>query len=218
MRKYLVTMLLIALFNAQSAQAEELLWQQSIFTHDVASNWTLFGEIQPRWLGGLKNTQAVLMRMAILHRLSPEIRVGLGFGNTPQYLPTLRNEVRFFQQLEWTPSPLLESVSFSCRTRLEQRWLENASSTAWRIREKIQFNWEPGVWGVYFWDEAFFHFAEVSGMVRSGFDQNRLSFGPRYRKGPVTIELGFLSQVIRSYSKAMLWNAGGVMSVGLAIE
>lgn len=216
MKKYFL-LALLTFFNFQTlVRADALIWNQTILTHEIDSTWLVFAELQPRWLGSLKNTQAVLMRGALVYRLTPDAKVGFGFGNTPQFLPGVRNEVRWFQQFEWV-SPITEMFQFYSRTRLEERLIENTNDLAWRLREKLQLNWKPGVWGIYFWDEFFWAINSAPRQVRSGFDQNRISFGPRYSNAPVTLEVGYLSQVLRNYSEVTLWHSGVLMSLNLSI-
>lgn len=215
MRKLRRFFLLLSLLVAP-ARAEDIYWTQFIANVPISDQWSVFGEFQPRWIDHLDSSQVVLFRAAALYQISSELRVGLGYGMMPQYLPTPRNESRIFEQLDWTP-PIADRWLFASRTRLEQRLLENAPNMSWRVREKLQLSWMPAKWGAYIWNEFFWNLNTSAGHVLSGFDQNRLSIGPRYHLAPVTIEAGYLLQTLRTVNKVTNWNAGVVISFSVVL-
>lgn len=207
------------LFFAVPSHAKDLVWTQFSVLTPIAPSWSASAEFQPRWMDGLKNTQAVILRGTVLYRWSPEWRVGLGYGMMPQFLPSTRNESRLFEQLEWKPSlPIPESISFVSRTRFEQRWLEGGEPVGWRLREKLQVSWMPSRVGLYTWNEIFWNLNAVSKNVPSGFDQNRFSLGARYQHQQTTLEAGYLLQAVRNASGYTSWNAGVVLSMLINLD
>ncbi len=213
MRKLFFTFLLIISSN-QHALARNITWMQTTATVKIAGPVSVFTEVQPRWFDGVQHAQIVLVRGALLYRFNPEFRVGVGYGIMPQYLPIERDESRLFQQFDWTP-PHKEQFPLTFRTRLEQRWLENAPEASWRVRERIQFSWMPTKFGMYVWNEFFLNFNDVAGNIARGFDQNRFSIGPKYSVAPVTFEAGYLLQTLRTSTKDILWNSGVALSLAL---
>ncbi len=210
-------LILFAIFLPfQASHASNIFWLQNSATVAVDEKWAIYGEIQPRWASGFQNAQSIILRTALLYRVTPEWRVGLGFGHTPQFLPTIRNENRVFQQLDWMPSKS-GAIEGASRTRFEQRKLEGGSELTLRLREKAQISWMPSAFGLYVWDEIFFSLSQESRVVNAGFDQNRLSFGPRYRKDLLLVELGYLLQSLRTLQNTSQSNSGILLNLGLSI-
>ncbi len=201
----------VALLGAPVSEATNL-WEQNTVTVGLGETWGLFGEIQPRWLDSLSDAQLLIARGAVLYRISPELRIGVGAGVMPQSLPIRRDETRVFQQVDYQPSAAEWIPAY--RGRLEQRFLEFTAGALWRIRGKAQLSWMPGGLGAYVWDEVFIHLNGKAGQALGGFDQNRLSFGPRARFGWLTVEAGYLLQTLRGPRNVIRSDHGFVLSAG----
>lgn len=208
---------LVLLTNA-AAFGSDLMWYQTTASAKIDERWSAYFEFQPRWSDGMDRIQTVMERAYLMYGFAPDFRVGAGFLHGPQYLPSARNENRIFEQFDWVPSGE-GNWRWSLRTRLEQRYLENVpDAAAWRLREKFGLTWMPlPNAGLYFWDEVFFHLNHPAPAVPAGFDQNRLSIGPRYSHASVTIELGYLLQTVRSQPERITSNPGVMVSLGISL-
>ncbi len=205
--------ILFFLLSSSAWSGETIFWQQSTIRYRVDPQYTLFGEIQPRWLGRLGHEQLLIARVAVLRELSPGVKVGLGYGKVPAFLPRRTDEDRLYQQFDWAPAS--EFWQYSTRVRMEERWIERVKGTMYRARVKTDLNWMPSMLGVYVWQELFLNFNKRSGQTVRGFDQYRVSFGPRYESKPWTIDAGYIGQRIRTASRRSHWNNGVSLSVGL---
>ncbi len=207
----LTTFFSALILQSSSASADSIYWFQNSGTLGITDQWALYGEIQPRYIGSLGQSQSVLMRGAILYRLNPELTLGMGYGWTPQYLPTPRNESRIYQQVEWKPEWPEYPLQWAFRGRMEERDLEGVSPVLYRARARGQVNWmnADDSFGFYLWDELFLNLNSGSKSVYSGFDQNRLSSGIRFKKSSTTLEAGPIWQRIRGGHS----NTGGVLNL-----
>ena len=102
-----------------------------------------------------------------------------------------------WQQLTW--SQKLEPVTVGLRSRLEERFLDTESETAWRFRQLL--SWRQALHAapelsLVLWNEVFINLNDTSSSV-NGFDQNRLFFGFGRKSDSVTplrVEIGYLYQ------------------------
>ncbi|RYZ66830.1 MAG: DUF2490 domain-containing protein [Proteobacteria bacterium] len=213
-RRSLFAWAILSLLGMRDSFASPIYWYQSSATLGLTENWALYGEIQPRFIESMRQSQSMNLRAALLYRMDPEWSFGLGYGWMPQYLPTYRNEGRIYQQLEWKPKTETAPFDFSFRGRLEERRLQDISPLMIRVRSRAQANYSPegSQFGVYVWDELFIALNDGSNSIQSGFDQNRLSAGFRIKNENTTFEAGPLSQRLRGG----IWNHGGVLNLVLS--
>ena len=132
--------------------------------------------------------------------------VGYGWIHTDPAEGGSFDEHRIWQQLIW--STMLEPVSLSSRTRLEQRFMEDESETGWRLRQFVKltypFSFEPRL-RLAVYDEAFFDLNDTDWGAESGFNQNRVFVGfglKRDSQSRWRTEIGYLNQVINISSRA----------------
>jgi hypothetical protein len=191
------TLVFAGIFAAATPCRALNIWEQNTVTVGLDEKWGLFGEYQPRWLDSFQDPQSTILRMTVHYRLDSEHRLGLGAGHVPQFLPTERGELRIYQQFDYFPKATSEWIP-TFRGRVEQRLLEFTTGVLWRARTKAQISWMPGTLGLYAWDEIFVHINGKPGQALGGFDQNRLSVGPRAKLDWLTIEAGYLLQTVRN--------------------
>jgi hypothetical protein len=102
-------------------------------------------------------------------------------------------ENRIWQQATYTIASGDWGI-LSGRTRFEQRFLNTGSETGHRIRQF--FRWRKPVserWTATIWNETFIALNDPDFGARSGFDQNRLFLGMRWRAFEnVSLEGGYL--------------------------
>lgn len=109
-------------------------------------------------------------------------------------------EHRLWQQAMGNGGVPASRLNWVARTRLEQRWLEHADDTGWRLRQFAKLTHPLTSGGRVYasvWDEVFFALNATDWGARAGLDQNRAfaGFGVRLGKG-VSTEVGYLHQYV----------------------
>lgn len=146
----------------------------------------------------------ILLRPGLGYALTDNLSIWIGYAWIYTGKPNTPNpfeEDRIWQQLLWTKTN--KYLTFTSRTRTEQRFLENNPKTAYRLRQLIKisvpfkhFNKMSFVTS----DEVFFHKNNFVGTNSSGFDQNRYFVGVGYKINPsLNTEIGYMNQYIRRF-------------------
>ena len=98
--------------------------------------------------------------------------------------PNFTGEQRIYQQLSYKNKfSFLESFQFVTilsRSRLEERWIQHVSDTAFRARTMMRADFPLPMlpsWSFVTFDEIFVNMNGVSGGPEGGFDQNRFFIG-----------------------------------------
>ena len=157
---------------------------------------------------GYGQSSQSIVRPGIGYDLNDQATVWAGYG----WIRSSRNgtdtdEHRFWQQLTW--SQQLEPVTVGVRSRLEQRFLERESETAWRFRQLLSWRHElqsAPQFSLVIWNEVFINLNNTLWGGVNGFDQNRLFFGFGRKCGSRSrsrVEIGYLYQRIQG------WNSRG---------
>lgn len=162
-----------------------------------------YAELQPRWRQEGEQIDSLLVRPAVSYKLSEHSSVWFGYGYVASYPVSggTVNEDRLWQQYLYTFSPV-NSITFSSRTRLEERRLETGNDTGYRIRQMLRasrpFAEQPAL-GLVVWDELFMNTNTTDWGAHSGFDQNRAFAGLSYAFTSNTkVEAGYLNQYVRA--------------------
>lgn len=148
----------------------------------------------------------VLARPALGYRFDPSLSLWYGYAYggalAEDDRPNL-HEHRSWQQLLFAPR--WGPVSFQVRPRLEQR-VRRDEDIAWRARLFGRMNvrlWRDAPLALAAWDEVFVALHDTSWGAPGGYDQNRLFLGPAYGVGPLRVEAGYLSVVIRRADQSL---------------
>jgi hypothetical protein len=184
--------------SAQSRHDPQL-WMQLIVTSELAADWLLHLEAQPRWSEDASELNHVILRGALGRRLHPRVSIWGGYGWIPRTLgPGTRYEHRIWQQLTVTPAPL-NRWSTTVRVRTEQRFIEGWADRSHRVRimgRVVRPFDAVGKWNLALSNEAMVTLDETSGGPHDGFDQNRLFGGVLRRLSErVSLEGGYLWQL-----------------------
>lgn len=170
-----------------------------------AAGWRWYAELQPRWREEGRDLDTVLVRPAVYYKLSDADSIWFGYGYIPSYPASggMRYENRLWQQYLHTFAPW-HGVTFSSRTRLEERRLEDGDDTGYRLRQMLrasrQFESAPA-WGWVVWDELFINGNDTDWGARSGTDQNRAFAGLSYQWSGSRLEAGYLNQYIHAHGE-----------------
>ncbi|KTD03569.1 DUF2490 domain-containing protein [Fluoribacter gormanii] len=145
-----------------------------------------------------------LVRPGLGYALTESLSIWLGYAWVYTGIPFTTNpfeEDRIWQQLLWTKTN--RYLTFTSRTRTEQRFLENNPKTAYRIRELIKISVPIKQYANFNFvtsDELFLHKNNFVGTNSRGFDQNRFFIGLGYKINPIaTTEIGYMNQYIRRF-------------------
>jgi len=167
----------------------------------IARDWRLYLEAQPRIDGdGLRQ---LILRPALGYQVTSVWSLWQGYGWTPSLDP-FTGENRIFQQsLVETPRGELP-FALTNRTRLEQRWIEDASGVSLRARHMLRavlpIDAAPA-WALVAYDEPFVTLNTTTRGPAAGFDQNRAFFGLSRTLGAgMRLEFGYLNQFVETPS------------------
>jgi hypothetical protein len=182
----------------QAQQTDSQFWTLLTFNARYSNKYRLYVEAQPRLGQHYQRYTQFLFRPAVGYQLNKTVSLWLGYGWTPTFQPTYINENRIFQQV------LVENrypgFDMQNRTRLEQRSIEGAGETAWRIRHQIRVAKPLGTgsrWQAVAYNELFWNLNSTPSGPQSGFDQNRPYVGMGYTINKHTrVELGYLAMFL----------------------
>lgn len=198
--------LLLGFFDASLSSALEtdgIFWNQFFWQGPQPWKVRPFMEIQQRMGGDISRIEHLLYRPAIMYAVDEDISLWLGYGWTPLFdvaNSSFQSEQRFWQQYAHS-FHLNDRMSLSTRTRLEERFIPEATGTGWRARELIRFHYafdDAKKWQLAIWDELFWQLNAISPSVIEGFNQNRIfigSFIEVYEN--LNLEIGYLSVLTR---------------------
>ncbi|WP_058518519.1 DUF2490 domain-containing protein [Legionella parisiensis] len=146
----------------------------------------------------------ILVRPGLGYALTENLSIWVGYAWIYTGIPNTSNpfeEDRIWQQLLWIKSN--RYLTFTSRTRTEQRFLENNPKTAYRFRELIKISVPIKQYTKFSFvasDELFLHKNNFVGKNSRGFDQNRFFIGFGYKINPITTtEIGYMNQYIRRF-------------------
>ncbi len=140
-----------------------------------------------------------IMRPGVGASLAPWVSVWAGYAWVPVFNDAtggVAHEHRIWEQIIFQLRTDF-GLSFQSRTRLEQRFSDQGSDVASRIRQFVRLEWQPSPdvpLGLVIWDEAFFGFYDTDWPTQTGFDQNRLygALAVHTLDGLLRVEAGYV--------------------------
>ena len=166
-------------------------------------HWHWYAELQPRWREELSEFDQLIIRPAVFYNLNKQTSIWAGYAHvvTDPAGNASFEEHRVWQQLLHNFQPI-GAVSIQSRTRLEQRFIENADETGHRVRQMLRLTMPSKLSAQLTWvayDEYFLNLNQTDYGARRGFDQNRAFVGVNWAFNPsVRLEVGYLNQYINS--------------------
>lgn len=161
--------------------------------------WHWYAEIQPRWRSEGKHLDQVIIRPAVYYDISPKTSLWFGYAHVtthPSGKPSFE-ENRFWQQWLHTANPIA-NITLQSRTRLEQRFIEHADDTGYKLRQLIRLTAPSGIderLKLVVYDEYFINLNNTDYGARRGFDQNRAFAGVNWAfDAQHKLEVGYLNQ------------------------
>ena len=201
--KWLIALLFVCSFSAWADTEEDGRFWLNINAQGAlpVENLSWFAEIQPRWKEEGREFDQLIIRPAVLYKLSKQSSASLGYAHVTTHKKSgNQEENRLWQQFTYNFEPI-ETITLQSRTRLEQRHMEDASDTAHRLRQMLRvtrpFTSNLAV-SLVMWDEVMFNFNDTDWGGRSGFDQNRLFLGASWQVIGAKIEVGYINQYINA--------------------
>lgn len=168
-----------------------------------ADNWHWYAEMQPRWRTELSEFDQLIIRPAVFYTVSEQSSIWAGYARVVTHPAGGSNfdEDRVWQQFLYNFQPI-SSVSVQSRSRLEQRFIENADDTGYRLRQMLRLTMPSKISAQLTWvayDEYFLNLNHTDYGARKGFDQNRAFAGINWTFNPsLKLEVGYLNQYINA--------------------
>jgi Protein of unknown function (DUF2490) len=206
----LILFILPVLANADTSSRTSA-WLMSLSRIQLSDSVNGFVDIQPRFTlndtsGGNNNAlDTLLLRAALGYQITPNIGLYQGYAYIPSYDPK-NVEHRSFQEL-FIKQPLQSKGALAHRLRFEQRFIDSADETAYRLRYFGRYThplkqWHPSL-SLAINEEVFINVNDADNGPQSGFNQNRLFVGLNYRVNPtLAYEVGYQNQIINVASNS----------------
>ncbi len=157
-------------------------------------------EANPRFSDNASHLDQLLLRPAVGYQLTPTLSLWQGYAWVNNYEPAYNQEHRIFQQLIY--SNRFSTVKLLSRSRLEERWIQNAIGTAVRARTMLRGDFPLSAYpaiAIAVYDEVFVNLNTIRQGPEAGFDQNRFFLGVNYTVSPVfNVDVGYQLQVINT--------------------
>jgi hypothetical protein len=135
-------------------------------------------EVNPRFGEDVSELDQLILRPAVGYKLNDHFTLWQGYAWVGNYQPSFREENRVYQQLLYRRK--FPFVKVLRRTRLEERFIDNADGTAVRARTMLRGDFplpDAPEWAIVIYEEIFVNVNAVGNGHDSGFDQNRLFLG-----------------------------------------
>jgi hypothetical protein len=204
-------------FASENTQQDFRLWAPVYLTVPLSTSFLGYAEVNPRFGDDVSQLDQLILRTAVGYKLNDRWSVWQGYAwNTVYYKandqPDFNGEQRIYQQLSYKDKlPFLETFPFVkllSRSRLEERWIDHVSDTAFRARTMLRVDVPlPMIpsWSFVTYDEIFVNLNGVSGGPEAGFDQNRffIGFNREFIK-QFNVDLGYQMQIINTRKEEMV--------------
>ena len=198
----IITTAAIALpLGASAAEDDFEAWSATTATGPVAGPLLASFELSIRADDRGTRDPTTLIRSALGYQIAKSLSLWAGYVrvDTRPQGQNATSENRFFQQLSWAPGSV-GGVAVALRTRLEQRTVEGAKDTGWRLRQQIRATvpFRKGGPSAVLSSEPFVALNSTDFGTSKGLDQWRNFAGINV---PVTknlwVEVGYLNRYIQ---------------------
>ena len=165
------------------------------------SNLLIWFDGHARLRDGAQNLDTTIIRPGIGWRINDKLDLYTGYALITNYRDTGDfKEQRLWQQANY-PIITIGDAKITGRTRLEQRFRDNADGTGWRFRQFIRMGKpiKASSFGLVASNETFLNLNSTAWGQKSGYDQNRLFLGASYQfNQKVRLEGGYLHHHINA--------------------
>ena len=187
----------LAVGSPALASDDEQVWGTLNVNVALPSHFKLSNETVVR-AGNAKGLYEVEDNLMLGYQADPHLTLWLGYTRDPQYLHGHFSimEQRFRQQVSFDNVGKLGPATISGRLRMEERWREGISATAWRLRPGLRATMPfVGKTKLVLNHESFINFNTTTFQRQSGYERMRNSVGvnvPLSRQ--ITFDVGYLNQ------------------------
>lgn len=203
-RAFFVMLLLGASLAFADTEEDGRYWL-SVYTQGKlpADNFYWSMDTHPRWRDEGAHFDQLILRPAVFYKMNPQTSVWLGYDtviNHPAGQESFR-ENRLWEQFQ-TQFDEVAGITFTSRTRFEQRRREDFQDVGHRLRQMVRATRPSQLhpqlqWVVY--DELFINFNQTEWGVRRGIDQNRLFLGVNWKFSDFSnVDVGYLNQFVNT--------------------
>jgi hypothetical protein len=203
-RTWAAALLLVSCSSPLSPAAAQVITDGRLWTNlsvqerpGTDSPWRWSGEFVLRTRDGVDDLDVLVWRGLVGYDLTDRSSAWMGFAVIPSFPVTGGTliEKRLFEQYLWSGRGL--GGTLALRTRLEQRWAEQNSGLAWRVRQQVRYV-RPFTSGSHYAlvaTEEFIAHVNETARYDQGFDQNRVFGGiSRTVNAKLRFEAGYLNQ------------------------
>jgi len=178
---------------------------------DEQRSFQLYVEAQPRVGDDWQRATTFQGRIALNYNISKAVAFYLGYAWTPFLLDTryyrdYRDENRLWQGV--TLRHNLIGLQWQHRLREEQRFITRTDEVAHRFRYQLRGSYaltSNKNFGLTGFDEFMTNLNTVPNGAVSGYDRNRIFFGPYYVVGNARYELGYLGEHLKRFGGDERW-------------
>jgi hypothetical protein len=156
-------------------------------------------DLHGRWRDDGEDLDTTIFRPGIGYTFAEKTTAWLGYAwvETHPAGRGSRTEHRLWQQLTWTPPS--DGYTLSFRSRLEERFVEDADDMGWRFRQFAKYTrpMESKARYLSAWDEVFFDLNDTDFGQDFGLRQNRAFLGIGFfldSEHSLAFEVGYLNQ------------------------
>lgn len=195
------------------------LWTPVYLTVPLGGPIKGYMEANPRFSDDASAVDQLLLRPALGYQITPTISLWQGYAWVTNYEPGFSQEHRIFQQLIY--SRKFSDFKILSRSRLEERWIDNAIGTSLRARTMLRGDVPlPGFSAVSLaaYDEIFVNLNSIRQGPESGFDQNRTFVGLNYQFTPqLNVDLGYQLQITNNVRPHLINTANHILLLQIFI-
>lgn len=177
-------------------------------------------EANPRFSDDASTIDQLLLRPALGYQITPTISLWQGYAWITNYEPGFSQEHRIFQQLIYARK--FSHFKIFSRSRLEERWIEDAVGTSLRARTMLRGDVPlPGLPALSLaaYDEIFVNLNSLRQGPESGFDQNRAFVGFNYQfTSQLNMDLGYQLQIVNTVRPDLVNQANHILLLQIFIN
>jgi hypothetical protein len=166
-----------------------------------AQNFGWSMDTNPRYRNEGKHIDYLYLRPAVFYKLNSQASLWLGHDTIIGHPAgkAAYHETRWYEQFQYQFEPI-STVTFSNRTRLEERTRDRFQDTGNRLRQMIKANIPlkllPKL-SLVVYDELFINLNTTDWGARRGVDQNRIFIGGNWKFNRHTyLEAGYMNQLV----------------------
>ncbi len=199
-----IVFLLVIVFGGGVAWAatkhDGQLWVPLYNRFELGETYRGWFEVNPRFGDTISEIDQLLIRPAIGYQIAPSLSLWQGYAWITNYQPRFRDEHRLYQEVSYRRN--FSYGGILSRTRLEERFVQDAGGVAIRAREMLRADVPLGdgrMWGFVIYDELFVNLNTVRRGPEAGFDQNRLFVGVHRKVNKdLSFDFGYQNQTINT--------------------